>query len=329
MIFRHGRKTRGGFNDDPLLAAFAVPGLCSADGDFDGGEGGSGGGAHGAIDRGAGAGPDDVADRGAGAGDGGVADGGGPPDWRDALPDDLRPHAKNFHTAADAVKTAAALRQKLSGAVVVPGEGAGAEEVAAYRRAIGCPETAEGYAYTVPDNVPDYLRRDGADESARQAFFEAMHARNVPQEHVTAAMDWYWQNLSEMDAAFGERARKVEADCEAKVKEMWGDDYDTNMALMKRGMDSCGQDLVDYLDATGLGNHPEIAKVFHDLGKYRSEDAMVSGGSDGASRSLHDRAAELRARPDRWTNPKVDQELQDIARKLHGTAPVGPGSSRV
>ena len=318
MTFRHGRNARGGRDDGPLSATFAVPGLCFVDGD-----------AGGVADSGAGAGPNSVADRGAGAANGGVADGGGSPDWRDSLPEDLRGHAKNFHTAADAVKTAVALRQKLSGAVVVPGEGAGAEEVAAYRRAIGCPETPDGYAYHVPDNVPDYLRRDGANEGARKAFFEAMHARNVPQEHVTAAMDWYWRNLSEMDAAFAERSRKIEADCEAKVREMWGDDYDTNMALMKRGMDSCGPDLVDYLDATGLGNHPEMAKVFYALGRYQSEDAMVSGGSDGASRSLHDRAAELRARPDRWTNPKVDQELQEISRKLHGTAPVGPGGGTV
>ncbi|MEI6907818.1 peptidase, partial [Klebsiella pneumoniae] len=43
-------------------------------------------------------------------------------------------------------------------------------------------------------------------------------------------------------------------------------------------------ELKEYLNGTGLGNHPELVKAFIKVGKAMSEDGMVTG-KEGGQRS--------------------------------------------
>jgi hypothetical protein len=63
-------------------------------------------------------------------------------------------------------------------------------------------------------------------------------------------------------------------------KEFGGDQLNANLAVAKKAMDAFGTpELTKLLNESGLGNHPEVIRVFYRAGKAISEDGFVSGQS--------------------------------------------------
>lgn len=77
-------------------------------------------------------------------------------------------------------------------------------------------------------------------------------------------------------------------------KDFGGANFDTNLAVANKALGRLGTPaLRELLQATGLGNHPEIIRAFYQAGKVLPEDRLPGGSSkqDGAS----DKEAQLRA----------------------------------
>lgn len=65
-------------------------------------------------------------------------------------------------------------------------------------------------------------------------------------------------------------------------KEIGGDKLTTNISAAQRALDQFGTpELKEYLNTTGLGNHPYLVKTFVKIGKAMSEDGMVDGSNQG------------------------------------------------
>lgn len=80
-----------------------------------------------------------------------------------------------------------------------------------------------------------------------------------------------WQQTTE------KWAEDVKAD-----KEIGGDKLTSNLSAAQRALDQFGTPaLKEYLDTTGLGNHPDLVKTFVKIGKAMSEDGMVTGKESG------------------------------------------------
>lgn len=80
-----------------------------------------------------------------------------------------------------------------------------------------------------------------------------------------------WQAQTEQWAA------DVKAD-----KEVGGDKLTANLSAAQRALDQFGTpELREYLDGTGLGNHPELVKAFIKVGKAMSEDGVITGKESG------------------------------------------------
>lgn len=59
-------------------------------------------------------------------------------------------------------------------------------------------------------------------------------------------------------------------------KEFGGDRFDANLAIAKKSMLAFASPaLVELLNTTGLGNHPEVIRMFYKSGLAISEDQMV------------------------------------------------------
>lgn len=85
---------------------------------------------------------------------------------------------------------------------------------------------------------------------------------------------------------------------EAKAdKEFGGENFDANLAIAKEGLNFVGSPkLVQFLNQSGLGNHPEIIRAFYKVGQAISEDSHVSGttrpaGGDKGGRTDTERYA--------------------------------------
>jgi len=75
---------------------------------------------------------------------------------------------------------------------------------------------------------------------------------------------------------------KAMSESAALLMKDWGDDYQGNLALAGKTLDRLGTpDLKAKLDATGLGNDPDMVRVFHRIGKLLSEDSFITGATGG------------------------------------------------
>lgn len=85
-----------------------------------------------------------------------------------------------------------------------------------------------------------------------------------------------WQAQTEQWAA------DVKAD-----KEIGGDKLTANLSAAQRALEQFGDpELKEYLDTTGLGNHPALVKAFIKVGKAMSEDKVVTGGHESGGSDL-------------------------------------------
>lgn len=74
--------------------------------------------------------------------------------------------------------------------------------------------------------------------------------------------------------------------------EIGGEQLDANLAIAAKALDTFGSpELRQYLDATGLGNHPEVVKALVRIGKAISEDGHI--GSRGETKPPADPAKRI------------------------------------
>jgi len=68
-------------------------------------------------------------------------------------------------------------------------------------------------------------------------------------------------------------------------KEIGGDNFAKNAELAKRVLDKYGSpELKKALNDTGLGNHPELVRVFTRIAQSMKEDNLVLGGAQGVGK---------------------------------------------
>lgn len=66
--------------------------------------------------------------------------------------------------------------------------------------------------------------------------------------------------------------------------EIGGENYDQSVALAVKTIETFGSpELRTLLNDSGLGNHPELVKFCHRIGKAISEDKLVMGGTQNSS----------------------------------------------
>jgi hypothetical protein len=97
------------------------------------------------------------------------------------------------------------------------------------------------------------------------------------------------QKFADLGAKQAQKFAQAQADAMAQARQTWaeearadkefgGDKFDENLAHAKKAMDTFGSDeLRRLLNETGLGNHPEVLRVFVKAGKAISEDRFVPG----------------------------------------------------
>lgn len=132
------------------------------------------------------------------------------------------------------------------------------------------PAVPEAYDLKMPEGVEL--------DQAAAAEFTAI-AKELKLDQAAA------QKLADVGAKMAQR--QVEA--HAKLVESWaeqvktdseigGDKLAENLGVARKALEAFGTpELRDVLNATGLGNHPEVIRAFYKVGKAISEDRFVGG----------------------------------------------------
>lgn len=216
-------------------------------------------------------------------------------DWRTGLTGDFAPLAqdktlerykgKDWGEAGPQLAKALVEANKLLGTkqvLKIPDEHSSPEEVATYRKAIGVPDTAEGYRITRPEAA-----LAGWDETAEKNFLGNMHQAGVPEPIVQKILNWYGQYLSEQQRGWH---REAEATSQ-QLRTEWGPDFAANVGVANRAIQQYGGDaLVDLFAQNGMGRHPLVVKTFASIGKELMEAGAIP--STGTAHMTPDEAQE-------------------------------------
>lgn len=123
------------------------------------------------------------------------------------------------------------------------------------------------------------------DAEALKDFEPVARELNLSNEQAQKLVDAYPKILAGVQQRQADAWQKTTEQWAADVKadkEFGGDRLTENLSAAQRALDQFGgPTLKEYLNTTGLGNHPDLVKAFIKIGKAMSEDGMVDGSNQG------------------------------------------------
>lgn len=239
--------------------------------------------------------------------------------------------AQGFMSPAEMAKAAFGFRQKLSNAVVVPKDGADADEVADFHKKLGVPADAKGYELEIPEAFQVQIKNDEAAQGRIEAFKERMHAKGAPPAVVQEAVNYY---LEMGEQAVTDRIAALSKGREDKLndlKKVWGADFQRNANFADRALKEVDdQDFQAWLetaevDGVNIGDHPMIIEAFAKFGRVLMEDMphMTATTEDLASaeKRIDEIMKLMHDDPVTYKSPAIQSELQKLYALI---APVEP-----
>lgn len=314
--------------------------FCFADGeDGDGGGGGGGGSGDEGTDSGDEGGEDGgKADKAKadGSGDGGKAGDKGKEqvaDWREGLSEDARKFAETSPDVGHLVNRALDMQKKLSGAIVPPGKDAPEEDVAAYRKQIGVPESPEGYTFKMPEGQ----KATDADKEFHKTMSEAFHKLNITSAQAAGLN----AVVNELTTATQKADKKFADESEAALKRDWGKEYDQNKTHADRAADFAFGDQIEEArhlelkDGRFLMDHPVMLRALAAIGREMQEGGLVPPLTGDAAeqaktqlQDIRDRIAQAQAKGDSKEADRLYQKEQQLIAQTQGNRPVVGSSGR-
>lgn len=151
-------------------------------------------------------------------------------------------------------------------------------------------QTTEQPPQGAPEQYAEFTMAEGftMDDAAATDFKAFAKEMNLPQDQAQKVLDKYIAHQQQQIAAWQEAQAAQVADWAEQVKkdaEIGGAKFQENIAVAKKALDQFGTpELRELLESTGYGNHPEIVRLFHNIGASIVEDKFV-GGSGSADTS--------------------------------------------
>jgi hypothetical protein len=198
-------------------------------------------------------------------------------DWRTNLPDPIRSEKalSTFKDVGSLAKSYLEMTKLQGNSIRLPGPDAKEDDWNRIFTKLGRPEAPDKYEVAWPENVPGVF--EWSDETKSEFLAEA-HKAGLNNRQVQNLLDWNARSATTI-------RRNVEALGEQTVSELrekWGGNYERNISVSQRAAQKLGgQELIDILESTGLGNHKVFIELFHRIGKMMIEDEMMPAEFDG------------------------------------------------
>lgn len=145
---------------------------------------------------------------------------------------------------------------------------------------------------TVVREAPESYSFDNVDVSQEILDEYSIIAKelNMPQEEATKMLSSLAPKFKEVQAKEIESMKNAWIESTKNDKELGGDGLNENLSIAKKALNNFGNEgLNNLLNETGLGNHPEVIRFFHNVGKAISEDGYVSGKTTNQQKTLAER----------------------------------------
>lgn len=231
------------------------------------------------------------------------------------------PAIKDYNDLGSLVKSHIELGKSLGTSVRIPGEDAKPEEVGAFHQKLGRPEAADKYEYAGPENLSEKFQTD---ETMIGEFRKLAFDNGLTSKQFSAVTGFYNGILTKSAEGF------PSADSTEKLLQgEWKENYEGNMAAARKAVAhfSQGNDFADWLDESGFGNLPQMARMLSNVGKTLGESQVPAGIPQGEV-AANEAKEKIAAVMNDKTHPYHDrnnighkQAVEDMAglyRKAHG-----------
>jgi len=160
--------------------------------------------------------------------------------------------------------------------VDLPQDSWGEEDYNKFYTKLGRPEEASGYTQDL--ELPEGVELD--EETAKWAS-DLLHKHGVSGKAGKEVIKAYINRQVEQDKAKAAELDQTAAETEKALRADWGDDYETNMELVKGVAQKFGDEsFLELLNSPELGNNPALVRFIAKVGEEFRED--VASGSAGA-----------------------------------------------
>jgi len=243
-------------------------------------------------------------------------------DWRSGITDeDGVKFAESSTDINHLVRRAMDLRKQVSGAIIKPSKEATDDQIAAYRKAMGIPESTDGYEFPDVDEMTDAL------EASRQAWAGRFHSLGIPRETASALIqavneDAASQAASEVEADKAFASRQKDA-----LRAEWKDDFDKNTTIANRAFADIAtrsgltlEDLtsIETKDGRFLFDRAEMVKLFATIGREMQEGSLGPVLSESERETGEDQIRDLREQISQAQNDGQSERANVLYEKLLG-----------
>lgn len=251
-----------------------------------------------------------------------------PEDWRERLAGNdeaLLKHLKRYSSPANYAKAGYEAQQRIrSGEVKKPlGADAKPEEVAAWRKENGLPETVDDMLKAV--EPPKGMVFGEADKPFLESFAKVAHERNWTPAQMNEAVGWYAAEQERILANRVEQDRAFKEQAQDELRDEWGAGYRSEINGVKNFLESSAPAEVREAILAGrgpdgnlLGNNPHVMRWLASMAREINPAASVMpAGTSNAGKSMNDEIGEIEALmatdPDKyWQDPKKQERYAQL-----------------
>ncbi|OZI58714.1 hypothetical protein [Bordetella genomosp. 1] len=141
-------------------------------------------------------------------------------------------------------------------------------------KATGAPEQYEDFV------APEGVQLDGELVGDLKTLAKELNLSQSDAQRVADLGPKLMQKLQNQQAEFFNQMREQWADQTRGDSELGGDAFEANLGVAKKALAEFGTpELNTLLKDTGVGNHPEMIRLLHRIGKKISSDSFVPGNS--------------------------------------------------
>ena len=140
-------------------------------------------------------------------------------------------------------------------------------------------QPAEGEKQGAPERY-EFKAPEGAElgSDVTDAFAGVARELNLTQDAAQKVLDKMAPVIAQRQAAQVQAVRQAWREQATADKEFGGDKLAENLGAARKAMDAfASPELKRTLEQTGLGNHPEVIRMFVKVGKAISQDGFVTG----------------------------------------------------
>jgi len=239
--------------------------------------------------------------------DGTFADG-----WTNNLPEDSAAYKdtlSKYKSVPDMAKALANANALIGKKLGVPNEKSSPEEVAAFRRSLGVPDTIDEYKFA-PDALPEGMTWD--DNNVKN-YAEIAHKHNIPPSAMKALVTEHAKMEHFKMQGMQAQIEKQHVEAVNTLKKEWGGEFEKNIGLAKQAAKIAGVNA----NSQGFAD-PEVVRGFVRMAQMMSEDKVGRSMSGSEFMTGSARAKDIMTNPDNTWHKRYMEGDREAATLVTG-----------